>query len=148
MPDATPCSLRNATLNTRREALIRDIRALADMLEANCRAAIPTPEVYVSIYSVAEPTSDNPYAVRPVDVGDVRLAMRYAPGHWRKHAAEDHLSYVKDIGDTIRMRFEVDRSTLCRRIQTGTRRVEATEAHDEPIYEWVCDGSEPEVTNG
>lgn len=143
--EMTPSETRALELSNWRVEVIRSLRALADLLATTSRAAFPTPDIYCSVYSIDEPTDENPHASRTLDVEDARIAMANAPGNWRKYNYEGSLAYIKDVGDPIRVRLEVDRSRTCTRVQVGTKTVEAVEAHEEPVYEWRCDTPELEV---
>lgn len=37
------------------------------------------------------------------------------------------------------MEFYSTRQVVCKKVQTGTKHVPTVEAHDEPVYEYVCD---------
>lgn len=131
-------------LSEHRAACIRDLRALADLLENTAEPGFPTPEVYAAVYSVSEPRADDPYSWAPTTLADVHMAMAAAPGDWRKTAYADEIRYAKKIGSAISVSFPVDRATTCKRVKTGTRHVEAVPAHDVDVFEWQCpdtDGS-------
>jgi hypothetical protein len=52
----------------------------------------------------------------------------------------------KSFGAGVQLDLNIEHNLVCERVQTGTRRVEAQpekitpaiEAHDEPIYKWIC----------
>lgn len=144
----SPVEIRSSEIAKWRQDVIADLRAFADALESTSPTVFPTPYVSFSLYSKEEPTEDNPYNTRHLDVEDARIAMANLPGHWSKYVNQDTLYYVKEFGRTLRYYLNIDRTATCRRVQVGTKHIEATEAHDEPVYEWVCDDPEPEVTNG
>lgn len=141
----TPSQIRIGELLEWRQHVIADLRAFADLLEATSMAALPTPHVGFSLYSKEEPTDDNEYATRNLDTEDARIAMANMPGGWSKYASQGTMYYAKQIGRTLRLYFNIDRSATCERVQVGTKHVEAVEAHDEPVYEWRCGDAEPSI---
>lgn len=145
--EQSPSQIRNGELSKWREQVIRDLRAFADALEATTNEQFPTPYVSFSLYSIEVPTDDDPYACRNLTFDDARLAMAALPGKWRKTVNDNGLYYAKQFGETCRVYLNIDRSATCERVQVGTKHVEATEAHDEPVYEWRCNDIGPEVTN-
>lgn len=60
-------------------------------------------------------------------------------GSWRKNWGSSYLSYIKDFGPAFTLQVNVARGDVCRKVQTGVKQVEAVEAHEEPVFEWVCD---------
>lgn len=143
--DQTPSQIRNGELAEWRMKVAGDLEMLADCLRATSHDEFPTPQLHIGVWSIETPTDDDIYACPGVTQEHVRKAMAALPGEWHKYAGQDTITYSKAFGDTIRMAFYVNRSTTCRRVQTGTKTVEATEAHDEPVYEWRCDTPELEV---
>jgi hypothetical protein len=129
MTDTTMTAPQVATAEeaAERQAKIDGLRALAGWLEAN-------PEVPI------------PYAIDATvftDMAEARAIRKHAHG-WSKGGSGDWLTYMlsfagdgySGVGYHILV-AKADAS--CRRVQKGVKHVEAVEAHDEPVYEWVCD---------
>lgn len=146
--DQTISESREMDLQLWRNKMSNALRDLADLLDATTRHEFPTPSIYCDVYTVEAPTDDDAYNTVPINYNHVRAAMLATPGKWEKYNTTNYVSYTKRIADVLRVRLEIARSTTCRRVQIGTEHVEATEAHDEPVYEWQCGEPEPEVTNG
>lgn len=140
-----PTQIRNDELDQWRHTVIADLRDLIALLSTTTRDQIPTPDIYVSVYSVEAPTDDDPYAYAQLTPEHVRAAMAASPGHWRKASYENQITYTKDIGEAVRYRFHVSRATTCQQVQVGTKTVEAVPEHEVPVYEWRCDTPELEV---
>lgn len=79
---------------------------------------------------------------------DVRRIRRDS-GHfgWKKEDHGDLWSFTLNLaGDNPGTRqvmlvlyvYKSAEGTNCQKVQTGTRHVEAVEAHDEPVFEWIC----------
>ena len=114
--------------NTTRQDKINGIRALADFLEANPDVTLPY-NVGINLF---------------VEMAEARDIRKGTYG-WRKEADGNYFQYIKDfcpeLGkyNNVSLNVYVPKSEdTCKRVQTGTRTVEAVEAHEEPIYEWVC----------
>lgn len=78
------------------------------------------------------------------DAGELRAAIRLTGG-WDKRYLPSFAIYTKKFGATVELELNIDRDKVCRRVQTGTKHVDAVEAHDEPVFEWICDDG-PETT--
>ena len=114
-----------------RERMIASLHELADLLETH--PDLPAPyDLYVSSYVSAE---------------EARACCWGIP-HWEKRNSPtaSYVSYTRTFGaggsrygrGSIVYSLEVGKEATCERIQTGVRHVEATEARDEPVYEWNC----------
>lgn len=68
-----------------------------------------------------------------------RDAMAASPGGWSKELIGNYVVYRKDLSATVSYHLNLDREHVCRKVQTGVRHVPATEARDEPVYDWVCE---------
>lgn len=124
----------------KRDELIKGLRELADMFESH--PAFPAPyDIELQIF----------YNLRPdgglgpdITIADVRAAMTLAPGNWSKSYSDSYVSYRKDFSEFVAIELTFGRETVCRKVQTGIRHVEATDARDVPIYEWICESDELE----
>lgn len=124
-----------------REATIASLRELADALENTPMISLPTPRVCAYQYLGADPTPDAVDVEPLLTVSHVRSAMRHIPGGWSKSQAESATEYVKTFTGRLKWTFRVCRSTTCEQVQVGTRIVPAVPEHEEPVYEWRCDGT-------
>jgi len=118
---------------TTRDEYIRNLRAMADFLEAH--PALPVPySTYVTHYAQSL---------------DEARTMRTGSHGWTKEADGNYISYRRVFGGdeygrasaSYEIAISKQNSESCRQVQVGTRHVEEkiVEAHDEPVYEWVCD---------
>lgn len=58
----------------------------------------------------------------------------------KKYNDDEFQIKISGIHDPIRnMEFYSTRQVICKRVQTGTKVVPATDAHEEPVYEYMCD---------
>jgi len=57
----------------------------------------------------------------------------------KKYKDEEFTIRVTEIPEIRYMEFYSTRQVTCRKVQTGTKMVEAVDAHEEPVYEYVCD---------
>lgn len=108
-----------------------------------------------AIHALAEWLSDHPNVpiqygltiTNYLDMESARDARRDSYGWDKTH---DDYSFVyrqtftdEDTAAWSAVRYEIrvaKSDATCKRVQTGTRHVDAVEAHDEPVYKWVCDG--------
>lgn len=112
----------------RRAEMIRAWRDLSDFFEQHPAVPVPYCE-QVDVFA------DDLAAVR---------AATHLSGQWDKGYYGSYVAYVKQFGP-LALHMNVAREKVCRRVQTGTKHVEAVEAHDEPVFEWICD--EPPVAD-
>lgn len=72
-------------------------------------------------------------------VDEMRKARAIIGGKWARTDTPDHGTVIWESADQT-MRLFVYKTTTgtCTRVQTGTKHVEAQAAHDEPVYQWVC----------
>lgn len=113
---------------------IDGLRAMADFLEQHPQVEVP--------YSVCG-------SVYAEDAEQAR-AMTHLSGHWSKSYSDYNVSYTKRFTEgsqyigSVRLEVLVQREQVCERVQVGTKHIEAQviEAHDEPIYEWICSDTE------
>lgn len=103
-----------------------DLRAMADWLEAHSEVQIPS--IDVTVWSFGGRTFQQAVA---------------ALGAFDKEYTDSFVRAVVRFG-ALRLVFSDWRETVCQKVQTGTRHVDArtivTEEpeHDEPVYEWRC----------
>lgn len=111
---------------TDRQDIIAGIRALADFLETHPH--VPTGIILNTVF---------------VTMDEARQIRKGIPG-WAKTADGSYFRYIQafagqapypDVGCEV---YVIKTEDTCRRVQTGTRHVDAVEAHDEPVYEWDC----------
>lgn len=58
----------------------------------------------------------------------------------KKYNDDEFTVRIEGIHEPIcYMEFFSTRQVVCKKVQTGTKTVEAVEAHEEPVYEYVCD---------
>jgi hypothetical protein len=126
---------QEATRPGGRDILIARLRAMAQWLE-------DSPGVPVSEFSpvhVSQWTDS---------VDDARAVMAAHPGGWSKDTSptDNYITYRHGDADpadpnrwNVLYQLHVRKEAgACERVQVGTRRVEAVEAHDEPVWEWRC----------
>jgi hypothetical protein len=62
---------------------------------------------------------------------------------WEKYDSGDYFVYEKPFGKDRRVLFSIyvpkATTSTCKKVQVGVEHVEAQEAHDKPILQWVCD---------
>lgn len=61
-----------------------------------------------------------------------------SPGTWEKSYDSGTGSAIRHIGEYVKINAWWSRALTCERKQVGTRHVEATPAHDVPVYTWDC----------
>lgn len=105
----------------RRAATIQGLRDLADFIEAHPQIPLPFMPGFDVMFD---------------DVDALRAAF-HLTGKWDKKYLPTYAYYRKDFGP-VGLELTIARDKVCRRVQTGTKRVEAVEAHDEPVWDWVC----------
>lgn len=123
-------------MSDHRTNFIASLREFANLLEAN-------PDLPVPYYSFASVWAENEEHGRN---------SRHGVHGWKKNNRKEdgYFSYSLPIGGeefgsgTITYTIMVPKSEVCKKVQVGTRMVEAVEAHEEPVYEWVC-GPESEA---
>ncbi len=118
----------------KRAETVKGLRELADLLEVFENMPIPFYPIRAGLFlSTAE---------------EARAARKGIYG-WVKHndKSSSYMSYTLEFGEDpfdapVKLVIEVSKATECARVQVDTRHVEAQfiEAHDEPVYEWKCDG--------
>lgn len=117
-----------------RQEMADALRAMADDIVSG---AIPMP-YDISVTAFWKMTDDgNLGGMNTVD--DARSAMAAVPGGWSKSLSGSYATYQKRYANHVTFGVSMDRGEVCRKVEVGTRHVEATEAHDEPVYDWVCD---------
>ncbi len=104
-----------------RAGIIRAYRDLADFLEQHPQVPEPWGHM-VNVFA---------------DLDGARAAT-HLTGAWHKDYSGDYVAYVKTFGP-LEFHLNVNRDQVCRQVQAGVKHVEAVEAHDEPVFEWVCD---------
>lgn len=108
-----------------------NLRAMADWLEAH--PAFEIPPATITVWAFGGGGSDFKSKIA-------------AMGSFEKQYTDSFVNASVSFG-ALRLVVSDWRESVCRRVQTGTRHVEAqtviTEepAHDEPVYEWRCPDS-------
>lgn len=115
--------------NDIRSAKINGLRKMADWLEAN--SDIPIPRALGGCVFL--------------DMSEARDIRKTAHG-WTKSTTEDYFQYTlrfapdnPEFNGTNYIVYVQKSEQTCRRVQVGTKHVEAIEAHDVPVYEWQCE---------
>jgi hypothetical protein len=106
-------------------AAIRGLRAFADWLEENPEYAEDT----------MLDTTFNAFAVDRDHLGQWARVL----GHARKVFSSSWFYLERNFGGDVKLHVNVNRTQVCRKVQTGTKVVPAVEEHEVPIYEWECD---------
>ena len=57
----------------------------------------------------------------------------------KKYKDDEFTIRVEGIPGVKYMEFYSTRQVTCKKVQTGTKHVDAVEAHDEPVFEYQCD---------
>lgn len=117
-----------------RDEMIQGLRELADMLESHAEVTTPY-DIRVNAFWTSTDDGLGDYATPET----ARAAMTASPGGWTKTYTESNVCYEKEMSGRVSYRIFVGREMVCTRVQVGTRHVDATPAHDEPVFEWVCD---------
>lgn len=120
----------------KRADMVLGLMRLAEMLQ---RTNVPLPyDLQVNVYYG---TTEQGGLGEWMTQDDARKAMTESPGDWHK-SYDAYVSYTKQLSDYVTYDINVPRDRVCRQVQTGTRQVPAVEAvpaHEEPVFEWVCD---------
>jgi hypothetical protein len=117
-------------------------------------------EFVAAVHKLADFYRDHPDIPAPyeltayvyADISTARLAMHLA-GLWSKDYMANSVYYGRDIRGTnggpgeVSIQIIVPRGQVCERVQTGVRHVEAVPAHDEPVFEWQCSGTDDDVAD-
>jgi hypothetical protein len=72
------------------------------------------------------------------DTLDEAAEVRRQIGRCEKTANDTFIGFERDFGGGIKLAAVILRDSVCERVEVGTRHVEAREAYDEPVYEYVC----------
>lgn len=72
-------------------------------------------------------------------VDTIHATMAATPGDWSKRYAGEWIVYEKQYHKSVTVSYALGRDLVCKKVQVGTRTVEAREAYDEPVYEWKCE---------
>lgn len=124
-------------------------QAIKDELEAEQaerRAAERRASNIAGLRQLANWLEDNPGIEMPYTMGgavfveltEVRAFMAEAPGGWDKKDSGDYWAYDRKFAGHVTYTAYVARENLCRKVQVGTKTVDAVPEHDEPIYRWEC----------
>lgn len=125
---------------SKRDEIIKGLRTLADLLED--QPDFPAPyDVELPIFYSSLP---NGRLGPPIIADDARAAMAVAPGGWSKDYSDSYVTYRKDFSEVVALELILNREAVCRKVQVGVKHIEATEARDIPVYEWVCESDELE----
>lgn len=127
--------MTTTAVNTKAAAIADALRQLAADIESG---ALPTP---YDVHTVAfwELTPEGQIDGR-LTQDHARAAMTATPGNWAKDLTGNYVNYTKHYGGgLVEFQISMDRETVCRKVQVGTKEIPAVEAHSEPVYEWVCD---------
>jgi hypothetical protein len=115
----------------------KGLHALADAIESG---ALPLPfDVEVNVHWLLD--GDRHITEKPT-ADTARAAMAALPGAWNKRYLANYVVYERDFGGSVVYSINLNREDICRKVMTGTKHVDAIEAHDEPVYEWVCEAPE------
>lgn len=120
--EVDPETRRAAEQAERRASDIAGLRQLANWLEDH-------------------PGIEAPYAMGGavfVELAEARDFMAEAPGGWDKRDSGDYWAYGRQFAGHVTYTAYVARENLCRKVQIGTKTVDAVPEHDEPIYRWEC----------
>lgn len=110
--------------NDIRAAKIADLRELVDFLDEH--PAVPLP--FWLTYN---------HDVWCDDAADLLAKRRELGGKLEKVIGSDRFGFSRMFG-AIKLSLLVSREAVCERVATGTRHVEAVEAHDVDEYEYRC----------
>lgn len=58
---------------------------------------------------------------------------------WRKEYVGSWFTLAKDFPGDVALHLNIERSTVCRKVVTGTKVVPARPEHEVEEFEWVCD---------
>lgn len=117
----------------RRAEIVANLHAMATLFEQNPELPVPY-SIYISTW---------------VDDMETARSSRKGICGWKKVASPSRANteYNLSIGGneygagSITYSLSVPKTETCKRVQVDTRHIEA---HDEPVYEWVCNESENE----
>lgn len=123
-----------------RNEVIASLRYIANTLERYTIEEVPTPRIYAFQHYAVDLNADPMNIEPPVNAQHVHVAMHKMPGGWVKETSEDYTAYTKTFCGRMKWVFKVSRATSCRRVMIGIKTVPAVPEHEEPIYEWQCDG--------
>lgn len=104
-----------------RAEVVKGLRDFADWLESNEQVPVPWEIRGQHFLSIEE----------------VRAGM-HLTGPWEKRFIGSYAEYSRAFGGNVALEFNVEREQVCRKVQVGTKHIPATEARDEPVYEWQC----------
>jgi hypothetical protein len=110
------------TNQERRDQFIRGLRELADFYEDHPGLEAPSCTETMNVF---------------VDTKD-EIAAVARMATWEKCYTDSWFSLRKQFGP-VALEINTSRSTVCKRVVTGTRRIEATPERIVEEYEWVCD---------
>lgn len=109
---------------TKRQAQIDGLREMLDLLEAQPGLRLP--------YWLIEDQS-----VYATDEADLLLKRKMLGKTVDKVVTDSFFGFAQHFGP-ITLKVLVQREVVCERVKTGTKHIEAVEAHDVDTYEYVC----------
>lgn len=108
----------------KRQAQIEGLREMLDLLEAHDELRLP--------YWL---TDD--HTIYALDEADLLAKRKMLGKTVTKIVTDTNFGFAQHFGP-ITLQVVVNREVVCEKVKTGTRHIEATEAHDVDTYEYVC----------
>jgi hypothetical protein len=105
-----------------RAAEIRGLRELADFLEQH--PAVPIPML----------DGQNAFVTSRDELAAIARA-----GSWEKLWLDQWFVLIRQFSGSVTLHVNAERSTVCRKVVTGTKTLPATPEREVETYEWVCD---------
>lgn len=130
-----------------RDEMIKGLRELLNMIESNPHSPLPY-ALHFQAFGSYRPDDSGNLEYVSMAPAHVREVMAVSPGHWSKHFDDYALRYRRQLSTNVKFELVINRENVCRKVETGeVKHVEAytIEAHDEPVYEWVCNEPLPTV---
>lgn len=133
-------------IEDQRKAYTDGLRALADFLDNYPQFDLPYMRVGVWAYTQYDDSGWYDKSHITLTSEEVARRMRRGIPGWTKDPGDvsaGHVTYTKtftpdDAPLAVTYSIYASKTGTCERVQVGVRHVEATEAHDEPVYEWKC----------
>lgn len=104
---------------------LKRVRKALEWLESNPEVPLPDQFIFVRLTR---------YCYEKEELAETIRALRKT----EKFDSTDWIRFERDLGEGLVYQVTMHKSICCERTKVGTRRIEAREAYEEPVYEYKC----------